>query len=210
MEARSESPNLPYWFRIISLLGKSSPDERVSLLLVLNKRKGGTGRTQYEDLLKIYEDDFDLETFEVDFAENDKRWECLREAIVRRLGDLPIVKNLLPKKWQSIREALRTGKRKPPVHQHGTVARNLLRIQRDRGRRPVADDRLPAPVGVVAAFSKRPGFVRHSRPAPQLGCGRRVLYPEKRTHQKREVFRKRIFFTSCAAAATKIPTRRRF
>lgn len=116
MEARSESPNLPYWFRIISLLGKSSLDERVSLLLVLNKRKGGTGRPQFEDLLKIYNDDFDLEFFEVDFSENDKRWECLHEAIVRRLGELTIVKNLLPKQWNPIREALRQeGENRPYI-----------------------------------------------------------------------------------------------
>ncbi|MCB9317056.1 MAG: hypothetical protein H6569_13030 [Lewinellaceae bacterium] len=107
MEARAEAPNLPYWFRIISLLGKYTAEEKVSLLLVLNKRKGSTGRPQYEDLLKIYVDDFDLEFFEVDFAVNDKRWESLREAIVRRLRALPIVKNKLPKQWQPIREALR-------------------------------------------------------------------------------------------------------
>jgi len=107
MEARSESPNLPYWFRIISLLGESNSFEKVSLLLVLNKRKDSTGRPQFEDLLKIYVDDFDLEFLEVDFSTNDKRWECLHEAIVRRLSDLPIVKNLLPKRWKTIREALR-------------------------------------------------------------------------------------------------------
>ncbi|MEZ4941661.1 MAG: COR domain-containing protein [Saprospiraceae bacterium] len=107
MEARTEAPNLPYWFRIISLLGKYTADEKVALLLVLNKRKGSTGRPQYEDLLKIYANDFDLEFFEVDFAVNDKRWESLREAIARRLRELPIVKNKLPKQWQPIREALR-------------------------------------------------------------------------------------------------------
>ena len=47
INARSESPNLAYWFKIISLLGKESEDssEKVPLLLVFNKRLGGTGKT---------------------------------------------------------------------------------------------------------------------------------------------------------------------
>ena len=62
---------------------------------------------QYQDLLKLYEDDFDYQFLEVDFSENDKRWECLKEEITKRLSDLPIVKNALPKQWKPIREALR-------------------------------------------------------------------------------------------------------
>jgi Leucine-rich repeat (LRR) protein len=107
MEARAEAPNLAYWFKIISLLGKGKSDEKVSLLIVLNKRKGSTGMPQYQDLLKLYEEDFDYQFLEVDFSENDARWECLKEEITKRLFDLPIVKNALPKQWKPIREALR-------------------------------------------------------------------------------------------------------
>ncbi len=39
MEARAEAPNLAYWFKIISLLGREREDDKVSLLLVLHKRK---------------------------------------------------------------------------------------------------------------------------------------------------------------------------
>lgn len=107
MDARTESPNLPYWFRIISLLGKERTEDKVSLILVINRQKGGTGRPQFEDLLRLYENDFDVEIMEVDLAINDKRWESLHDSIIRRLEDLPIVKNPLPKQWNPIREALR-------------------------------------------------------------------------------------------------------
>lgn len=107
MEARGEAPNLAYWFKIISLLGKDKSEDKVSLIIVLNKKKGSTGMPQYQDLLKIYENDFDYQFIEVDLAVNDKRWECLRETIEDRLVNLPIVKNKLPKKWSPIREALR-------------------------------------------------------------------------------------------------------
>ncbi|MCA0236804.1 MAG: leucine-rich repeat domain-containing protein [Bacteroidetes bacterium] len=107
MEARAEAPNLAYWFKIISLLGREREEDKVSLLLVLNKKKGGTGMPQYQDLLKLYESDFDYQFLEVDLADNDKRWECLHEAVTRRLAELPIVKNILPKQWGPIRDALR-------------------------------------------------------------------------------------------------------
>ena len=107
MEARAEAPNLAYWFKIISLLGREREEDKVSLLLVLNKKKGGTGMPQYQDLLKLYEADFDYQFLEVDLAHNDKRWECLHEAITKRLAELPIVKNILPKQWGVIRDALR-------------------------------------------------------------------------------------------------------
>jgi internalin A len=107
MDARAESPNLAYWFKIISLLGKATDDEKVSLLLVFNKRKGSTGTNAYYEILKHYENDFDYIPLEVDFNENDTRWECLKETIQKRLADLPIVKNKLPKQWIPIRESLR-------------------------------------------------------------------------------------------------------
>ena len=114
MDARAESPNLPYWFKIISLLAKDSDSEKVKLLLVFNKKKGGTGVPHYQDMLKYYENDFDYQFLEVDLAENDKRWECLKETIENQLFDLPIVKNALPKKWGVIREALREESKKRP------------------------------------------------------------------------------------------------
>jgi internalin A len=108
MDARAESPNLAYWFKIISLLGKHSRDEKIQLLIVSNKHKEDTtGTPQYQALLKDYEDDFNYHFFEVNFKKNDKRWECLKEAIESQMYDLPIVKNALPKKWKPIREALR-------------------------------------------------------------------------------------------------------
>ena len=107
MEARKEAPNLAYWFKIISLLGKDKSEEKVSLLIVLNKKEGSTGMPQYQDLLRIYADDFDYQFIEVDLAINDKRWESLKEAIEQRLINLSIVKNALPKQWKPIREALR-------------------------------------------------------------------------------------------------------
>jgi internalin A len=107
MDARAESPNLAYWFKIISLLGRDSDGEKVSLLLVSNKRKGSTGTSAYHEILKHYEKDFDYQALEVDFNENDTRWACLKEMIQNRLSELPIVKNKLPKQWNIIREALR-------------------------------------------------------------------------------------------------------
>jgi internalin A len=107
MDVRAESPNLAYWFKIISLLGRDSDGEKVSLLLVSNKRKGSTGTSAYHEILKHYEKDFDYQALEVDFNENDTRWACLKEMIQNRLSELPIVKNKLPKQWNIIREALR-------------------------------------------------------------------------------------------------------
>lgn len=116
MDARGEAPNLAYWFKIISLLGKDKSGKKVSLVLVLNKKKNSTGIPQYQDLLKIYSDDFDYQFIEVDLAKNDKRWDSLREAIEQRLVNLPIVKNALPKKWKPIRESLRaTAQRLPYI-----------------------------------------------------------------------------------------------
>ena len=114
MAAREEAPNLAYWFKIISLLGKDKSGGKVSLIIVLNKKKGSTGIPQYQDLLKIYEDDFDYQFIEVDLAVNDKRWGNLRESIEQRLVNLPIVKNELPKKWNPIRETLRKAALKRP------------------------------------------------------------------------------------------------
>jgi internalin A len=108
MDARAESPNLAYWFKIISLLGKHSRDEKIQLLIVSNKHKEDTmGTPQYQTILKDYEDDFNYHFYEVNFNKNDKRWECLKEAVESQMYDLSIVKNALPKKWKPIREALR-------------------------------------------------------------------------------------------------------
>ena len=114
MAARAEAPNLAYWFKIISLLGKDKSGDKVSLIIVLNKKKDSTGMPQYQDLLKIYEDDFDYKFIEVDLAENDSHWDSLKESIEQRLINLPIVKNELPKKWNPIRETLGKEAQKKP------------------------------------------------------------------------------------------------
>ncbi|AEE54358.1 COR domain-containing protein [Haliscomenobacter hydrossis] len=109
MDARRESPNLPYWFKIISLLGRDNVDsnEKVKLLLVFNKRGNTTGMPQYQDQLKYYEDSLDVEFMEVDFAINDHRFEHLQKTIQKALVTLPIVKSQLPRLWTTIREDLR-------------------------------------------------------------------------------------------------------
>lgn len=114
MDARRESPNLTYWFKIISLLGRESADteERVRLLLVFNKRKNSTGQPQYQDTLKFYEDSFDYHFLEVDFAINDYRFENLRNSIYSHLVTLPIVKSQLPRLWKDVREDLRAESKK--------------------------------------------------------------------------------------------------
>ncbi len=114
MAARGEAPNLAYWFKIISLLGKDKSGDKVSLIIVLNKKKGSTGMPQYQDLLNLYAEDFDYQFIEVDLALNDKRWESLKESIEDRLTSLPIVKNKLPKKWNPIRDALRVSAKTQP------------------------------------------------------------------------------------------------
>ncbi|HOY21182.1 MAG TPA: COR domain-containing protein, partial [Haliscomenobacter sp.] len=109
MDARRESPNLPYWFKIISLLGRNNVDtnEKVKLLLVFNKRENTTGMPQYQDQLKYYEDSLDVEFLEVDFAINDHRFENLQKTIQKALVTLPIVKSQLPRLWTTIRGDLR-------------------------------------------------------------------------------------------------------
>jgi internalin A len=110
MDARRESPNLAYWFKIISLLGRDREDstEKVQLLLVFNKRGNTTGTPpQYQDQLKYYADSLDVQYLEVDFAENDYRFDNLQNAIKQSLVTLPIVKSQLPRLWKVVREDLR-------------------------------------------------------------------------------------------------------
>jgi internalin A len=110
MDARRESPNLAYWFKIISLLGRDNVDstEKVRLLLVFNKRGNTTGTPpQYQDQLKYYADSLDVQYLEVDFAENDYRFDNLQKAIQQSLVTLPIVKSQLPRLWKVVREDLR-------------------------------------------------------------------------------------------------------
>ncbi len=110
MDARRESPNLAYWLKIISLLGRDNENstEKVKLLLVFNKRGNSTGQPpQYHDQLKYYEDNLDVQYLEVDFAENDFRFEHLQNAIQQCLVTLPIVKSKLPHLWKVLREDLR-------------------------------------------------------------------------------------------------------
>ena len=117
MDARAEAPNLPYWFKIISLLGKDREDspEKVPLLLVFNKRKDGTGKLpQYQDILKYYAEHLEPCFLEVDFAENDHRFENLIKTIEEHLVNLPIVRSKLPRQWKPIREALREESKKRP------------------------------------------------------------------------------------------------
>ena len=109
MDARKESPNLSYWFKIISLLGKESQDgkEKVPLLLVFNKKAGSTGTPQYHDVLKYYTEHLETTFVEVDFGINDYRFDNLMATIKSKLVNLPIVKSKLPKQWKPIRQALR-------------------------------------------------------------------------------------------------------
>ena len=110
MDARRESPNLSYWFKIISLLGRDRDDstEKVRLLLVFNKRGNTTGTPPpYQDQLKYYEDSLAVQYLEVDLAENDYRFDNLQNAIKQSLVTLPIVKSQLPRLWKAVREDLR-------------------------------------------------------------------------------------------------------
>jgi internalin A len=108
MNPRAESPNLSYWFKIISLLGKHQDGEKIKLILVANKHKGDTtGTPQYQTLLNYYKADFDEQYFDVNLGESNTLWQALKEGIEDSLANLPIVKNPLPKKWKVIREALR-------------------------------------------------------------------------------------------------------
>ncbi|AEE54357.1 COR domain-containing protein [Haliscomenobacter hydrossis] len=114
VDARRESPNLAYWFKIISLLGRESEDtkEKVKLLLVFNKRSNSTGLPQYQDILKLYDDSIEVHYQEVDFGVNDYRFENLQKAIQEHLVTLPIVKSQLPRLWKDVRDDLRTEAKK--------------------------------------------------------------------------------------------------
>ena len=109
MDARQESPNLAYWFKIISLLGRENEDakEKVKILLVFNKRSNTTGLPQYQDILKFYEDSIEAHFLEVDFSINDYRFENLQKTVQEQLVTLPIVKSQLPRLWKNVREDLR-------------------------------------------------------------------------------------------------------
>ena len=108
MDARTESPNLSYWLKIISLLGKKNETDKVRLILVTNKHKDDTtGTPQYQSIIDIYKEDFQYQVLDVNFSKNDTRWALLKESIELQLHNLPIVKTTLPKQWKSIRDALR-------------------------------------------------------------------------------------------------------
>jgi internalin A len=57
--------------------------------------------------LKYYADTLEVQYLEVDFAENDYRFEALQKAIQHSLVTLPIVKSQLPRLWKVVREDLR-------------------------------------------------------------------------------------------------------
>lgn len=109
MDGRKEAANLPYWFKIMSLLGKdeSDPTDKVHLLAVFNKSANSTGTPEYQDILKYYADDFETQHFEVDLAKNDRRFKYLKDSIEDSLVSLPIVKSQLPPLWKTVREALK-------------------------------------------------------------------------------------------------------
>jgi len=117
MDARKESPNLPYWFKIISLLGKESEDsnEKVPLLLVFNKRLNGTGKTpQWQDVLKYYEDHLAPQYIEADLGANEGHFHNVRSKLEEMVAALPIIHSKVPKSWIPIREALRREAEKMP------------------------------------------------------------------------------------------------
>ncbi|MFN0035091.1 MAG: COR domain-containing protein [Saprospiraceae bacterium] len=117
MNARSESPNLAYWFKIISLLGKESEDssEKVPLLLVFNKRPDSTGKTpQWQDVLKYYDNHLDPHYIEADLAVNKGHFHIVRSRLEEMAAALPIIQSEVPKQWKPIRDALREEAEKIP------------------------------------------------------------------------------------------------
>lgn len=110
MDSRREAPNLPYWLKIVSLLGKDelNPYEKIPLLLVFNNRKDKPGKSpQYHDILRYYENDLDASYIEVDLGIDGLKWDYLKNSIFNNLANLPIVKSPVPKQWKPIRDALR-------------------------------------------------------------------------------------------------------
>ncbi len=110
LDARKDSPNLSYWFKIMSLLGKDDTDntDKVHLLTVFNKRENSTGSApQYQEILKYYINDFEVKHFTVDLSKNDTHFQYLLQNIEESLIGLPIVKSKLPRLWKTVRKALK-------------------------------------------------------------------------------------------------------
>ncbi len=87
---------------------KEEASEKVKILLVFSQLSNGTGQPQYQDILKIYEDNIEAHYLEVDLGVNDYRFENLQKTIQEHLVTLPIVRSQLPRLWKDLREDLRT------------------------------------------------------------------------------------------------------
>jgi len=101
-DLRKENTPFDYWFEVISRLAPQS-----KVIVVGNMRGRETATVSFD--LKTYETRFPdlmLDYREVDFNENDTRWENLLEEIAQRLSSLGRVNEAVPKRWKPIREAL--------------------------------------------------------------------------------------------------------
>jgi GTPase SAR1 family protein len=102
---RKANTRFDYWFQIIRLLG-CEETKPCPVIVVLNK-------INYESVMNYdhqkYQREFPeltIKQLEVDFAQNDKRWENLKEFIIKELAGLPIMDQVVPGTWKPIREEL--------------------------------------------------------------------------------------------------------
>jgi GTPase SAR1 family protein len=110
IDPRYESPNLAYWLKAISQLGRDDSGAKARLLLVVNRVKGGIGTFKYGTTYEFYKEFIDVEHFEIDLDENDRHFRFLLDAIKEEIIKLSITKQNNYQKLDSVRKILKAEK----------------------------------------------------------------------------------------------------
>jgi hypothetical protein len=113
VDARTQSVDFGYWFRIINLLGRQREEEKIPVLIVMNEID-----TYGTDMpaLRQYKEQFpylDLHIRAVNLGrtpeakENDPRFAVVQQLIAETFGSLPIIGREIAAPYPVIRKELR-------------------------------------------------------------------------------------------------------
>ncbi len=107
-DGRSENNNFDYWFEIISRLC-----EGIKVIIINNIRDRVTATRSFnpDDYKKRFPK-LEISHLEVNFGEDDRRWDLLIETIEKQLSEIDRVNEAIPALWKPIKEELFKQKKK--------------------------------------------------------------------------------------------------
>ena len=104
VDDRRELVNIDYWFNVIHLLGEGSP------VVVVQNQKNFKASSSFDldinTYIKRYKNDFHIESHTIDLAQNDERFNRLRQRLYDLVSRLDHIGTQLPVQWISIRKSL--------------------------------------------------------------------------------------------------------